>query len=444
MLLKINNLGPVKRAEFSLGKKMTVLCGVNNTGKTYVSYLLYYLFSDNQDFMLRPFVKIDYEKSKSYQITLDVITRWLESFSSYIKQNVSSIYGISFTQSNELFGDFSLEMHVSEAEFNEIISRSLKQKLFYQYNEITILKRKKSRTFNFTVNSQNPQAAKIDIDLVLSISMNLVFRRLILDCYRSFMFTVERNSIYTFKNELSLTRNELLNKIIESADRDTASRVEANRYPVAIFDSLRIANDIANISKQKGKFYELASQIESELLQGKVITSDIGDISLQIGEEAIPIHITSSIVKTLSSFVLYLKHQAIPGDVVLIDEPEMNFHPFNQIIVARLFARLSNMGIRFIISTHSDYVIRELNNLVMAGELIKGNAEYVKKMGYESSLVLAKDDMGVYNFIRRDDGVHVDSIVVSEMGFPVESIDNAIESQNAATELLYGKLMEQE
>ena len=37
---KLKNLGIIKQAEFSLGD-LTIICGENNTGKTYITYALY-------------------------------------------------------------------------------------------------------------------------------------------------------------------------------------------------------------------------------------------------------------------------------------------------------------------------------------------------------------------------------------------------------------------
>jgi predicted ATPase len=44
----------------------------------------------------------------------------------------------------------------------------------------------------------------------------------------------------------------------------------------------------------------------------------------------------------------------------MVDEPELNLHPENQRRVARLFARLINLGIKVFITTHSDYIVKEL------------------------------------------------------------------------------------
>jgi predicted ATPase len=38
--IKIKNLGVLKQAEFTLGD-MTIICGGNNTGKTYATYALF-------------------------------------------------------------------------------------------------------------------------------------------------------------------------------------------------------------------------------------------------------------------------------------------------------------------------------------------------------------------------------------------------------------------
>ena len=40
MKISVENLGVLKQAEFELGD-LTIICGSNNTGKTYATYALY-------------------------------------------------------------------------------------------------------------------------------------------------------------------------------------------------------------------------------------------------------------------------------------------------------------------------------------------------------------------------------------------------------------------
>ena len=44
MRIRLKNLGILKHAEFSLGD-LTIICGENNTGKTYATYALYGFFA---------------------------------------------------------------------------------------------------------------------------------------------------------------------------------------------------------------------------------------------------------------------------------------------------------------------------------------------------------------------------------------------------------------
>ena len=57
--------------------------------------------------------------------------------------------------------------------------------------------------------------------------------------------------------------------------------------------------------------------------------------------------------------VFYLKHVAAPGQLIIIDEPELNLHPSRQIMMARLLTMLVKFGLRVMITTHSDYIVRK-------------------------------------------------------------------------------------
>jgi len=45
MKISIKNLGPLKQAEFELGE-LTIICGYNNTGKTYATYAVFGFLSE--------------------------------------------------------------------------------------------------------------------------------------------------------------------------------------------------------------------------------------------------------------------------------------------------------------------------------------------------------------------------------------------------------------
>jgi hypothetical protein len=70
---------------------------------------------------------------------------------------------------------------------------------------------------------------------------------------------------------------------------------------------------------------------------------------------SLELNVSSSMVKELTPLVLYLKYLANPGDLIVIDEPEMNLHPVAQVQIAEFLGMLVNAGLYVLITTHSPY-----------------------------------------------------------------------------------------
>ena len=78
----------------------------------------------------------------------------------------------------------------------------------------------------------------------------------------------------------------------------------------------------------------------------------------------IPLMNTSSMVSELAPVVLYLRHVVRPGETLIIEEPESHLHPAMQVEFTRQLAAVVRAGVRVIITTHSEWVLDELANLV--------------------------------------------------------------------------------
>ena len=79
----------------------------------------------------------------------------------------------------------------------------------------------------------------------------------------------------------------------------------------------------------------------------------------------------SSMVSELAPVVLYLRHLVRSGSVLIIEEPESHLHPAMQVEFIRQLAAIVQMGIRVIVTTHSDWVLDELANIVRRSALPK-------------------------------------------------------------------------
>lgn len=452
MNIRIQNLGSIKEACINLNKRLTVFCGPNNTGKTYVSYIIYALTNNN----MRPTHFLDDELVKTFvnegRFDFDIDTqelfRFREEQVSVIKGTLDSIFGISEEKAKSYFGDLEISFTSSQEDFDEkLYNEEFQLNLFLNDLEIRVTKSPGQRMATV----ENVSVHKtITTDYVRYLSYQLV--TMIYGCLafypisNSSIFPVERNSIYTFNKELSIKRNLLIDQMQElSANKklnpwDLLEK-RSTRYPLAVRDCLEVADDLVNLQNRKSPYFEFADELENELLKGKVFVSKDGEVqysSVKAKSIKLPIHLSASIVKTLSSLTFYLRHLAKNNDLIIIDEPELNLHPDSQIILTRIFARLINKGFRLLISTHSDYIIRELNNLIMLSSATDDIAEVAQSLGYKDGEYISCNDVSAYLFNQKGRGkITVKEIPVSDVGFEVETIDKAIKSLNNSSEELF-------
>ena len=82
----------------------------------------------------------------------------------------------------------------------------------------------------------------------------------------------------------------------------------------------------------------------------------------------------------------------------MIDEPELNLHPECQRRFARLLAKLVNYGVQVFITTHSDYMIKEFNTLLMfhSRKDIDKVQKQMAKHGYQKSELLSESQIKMY------------------------------------------------
>ena len=450
----VENLGIIHTAVLDLRKPMVLLCGPNSTGKTYLSYVVNFVMSDDPTIDVPAFRDLAHHTKTGDSFMLDkaIIDVYLSKLSDYVTDNLDVVFGISKEDSKRLFAGSKIKLVLDDDDYERIKEAPLTMQLQLRAMAGNYMYQLSKATNSLVVKIDFfSDGVAVEGDITEDVA-NLLMQRyfhfaLFAPFTRSHMFTVERNSIYTFKSELAQNRTELVNKILDSSDGSTPREIveqRAKRYPWAIRTSISDANSISAIQKDESPFADVARRLENELLNGEVIADKDGEVSFKVkGNGPLPFQITSSIVKTLSSLVFYLKYQANKGDVIIIDEPEMNFHPDNQIRLARLFAYLANSGLGMVISTHSDYIIREINNLVMAEALQKRDVDVniSAEYGYDKSELLKKEDVAAYYFNMEENGkVKVEQLEVTDYGFDVASINKAIEAQNSVTNDLFDRL----
>jgi predicted ATPase len=69
--------------------------------------------------------------------------------------------------------------------------------------------------------------------------------------------------------------------------------------------------------------------------------------------------------------------------------------------MARFLGRLVNEGFKVIASTHCDYIVMEMNNLVMLTLPLEKTADLIKQYGLTHNQLLKQEQIGAYLFNKR-------------------------------------------
>ena len=188
---------------------------------------------------------------------------------------------------------------------------------------------------------------------------------------------------------------------------------------------------------------ELADVLQLETLAGQIGTRTkprgYADFAYRPHGTRQDIRLTraSSMVSELAPLVLFLSGVIRVGDTLVMEEPEAHLHPAAQTQVAVTLARLVRTGVRVVITTHSDWLLKEIGNLIREGEL----AGQTGKPTAESALssALHPSEVGIWLF--RQDGADQGS-TIQEIPFdrsegvePAEYDDVAEALYNRAADL---------
>ena len=165
---------------------------------------------------------------------------------------------------------------------------------------------------------------------------------------------------------------------------------------------------------------DLANSLERTLLRGtvRVERSQIDYPSFvyrpDSWEKDLPLMNASSMVSEIAPVVLYLRHVVRPGDLLIIEEPESHLHPEMQVTFIRQLAAAVQSGIRVLLTTHSEWVLEELANLVRLSELSQEQRKGID----DPDVALRPDQVGAWFFEPSSDQ---SGSVVREMPLDVES-----------------------
>jgi hypothetical protein len=418
MKIKVKNLGVIKQAEFELGD-LTIVCGANNSGKTYITYALFGFLETWQNLV-------------SIDISRESIEQLLSKGTAIINLNVytNNISSIIMNACKEYTNKLNRIFASPEKQFgNSIFELSLQEnfKIANNFDSKMVLNKVGTASFSGNKNSKEVIVSFIRSEQFSELSeqeiwiVNRLFAEHLEERIKNMIFTSifppvflassERTGMVVFCKELSFSRNHLLEQMSQEFEKNNDNqsgnvlgifRSRYKSYPLPIATNLEFTTNLERIFNKKSFIMDEHPDILADFIdiiggEYAVTTEDeLYYIPKQGKKVRLSMDGSSSAVRSLLDIGFYLKHEARKGDLLMIDEPELNLHPENQRRVARLIARLINIGIKVYITTHSDYIVKELNTLIMLNHDRPHLKRIAEEEGYLPTELISADRIKVY------------------------------------------------
>lgn len=448
MKIKLKNLGSIKQAEFELAD-FTIICGNNNTGKTYATYALFGFLHRWQDLLT-----VSIENNLIDTLLNEGVAKI--NLTDYLDQSIQILEEGCKKYTQSLPAVFSApESHFKEAKFEIILNEqptllhTFEMKLQFGRSEF-LLSKVKGRTELVISLLSDTIINDIPTQLIESIVSESIIKILFLNEFSNpFISSAERTGAAIFSNELNFSRNNLL-KEMHNLDKEIDPREllfkSYQNYALPVEKNVDFIRNLKKITKNNSFISENYSEILddfTDIIGGSYSVNANDELHFNPHNAKIKLTIeeSSSSVRSLLDIGFYLRHEAKKGDLLIVDEPELNLHPENQRRLARLFSRLISIGIKVFITTHSDYIVKELNTLIMLNHDDTYLKRIAKDEGYHEHELISAEQVKVYIAKKSSillDGrkrksiqkTLVEAPIDSKKGIEISSFDTAINTMN--------------
>jgi predicted ATP-dependent endonuclease of OLD family len=457
MKVQIENLGKLKKIEYEVGR-LTILCGHNNTGKTYAMYALYGLLSYAQGYedqifgggnkisreevlikkVTAVYENLDlsrflvapnrsekrlgkkWEFDRHYQIPIEEVFSLLklEAVWKIIAEHFNEIWlwdavgvknktklkSILMVERDQDILQYGLNHFLSLLDkrgFARICREKKMVNVVFNYKQkiLNIICQDKVLNSNLIFLSEELVDVIVEFGIVLA---SLVYTRTF--CNKVHISTVERSGISMFSDELTIAKNKFVTELLdnEKVTADDIRKITMNmKYATPVKDNIAFMGYECRKQTEQESFivkkYPEIIALFKQIANGRYTVDEYGTIRHypNKSKKSLTLSESSSAIRALSDLSFYLHQLAQRDDLLMIDEPELNLHPDNQRLMARLIAMLVNADIKVMMTTHSDYLVREFNTLIMMKNQKDKNPtktnKLMKKYGYDNLALLTAD-----------------------------------------------------
>ena len=461
LTVKLKNIGILKQAEFSLGD-LTLICGENNTGKTYATYALYGFLES-----WRKFIHISINDDHIHNLLTDGVLKInLAQYIEKANQMLAEACKRYPEQLDKIFAAPEGTFHNSEFHIEpntiHLQDHGFKHESKVNQEPFLITSREKgSEELVFTLvvdrKSSRGSASVFAEDAMSRIICNAIFSN---SFPKPVIFSAERTGLAIFRKELNFARSRLVEEMAQADQRADLRELlfkAYQNYPKPVEDNVNFTHQLEDIAKSKSFIVKEHPEVLDDFtnMVGGTYTITQNDQLYYIPKgtrRKLTMVESSSTARALLNLSFYLNCIAEKSDLLMVDEPELSLHPENQRRIARLFARLANIGVKVFVTTHSDYIVKELNTLIMLNHDKPHLKRVVEENGYQESELINADQVKLYvaeeqlmpleegQKRRRRGHTLVPAKIHPRFGIGVSSFDKTIDDMNRIQdEIVWGE-----
>lgn len=417
--IHIEELGPIKDADITLAPVM-IFTGASNLGKSYTNFLTYYIFNLFSGDRLKDFIRTkiteDTERLKefNFSFTTNELKAWMEEdvrrFFVYLLNYPDIPCRIQFNPTECTENEFAVRYTQDVSGIVKEVPKGLDLAMVSINNEDHYI---------YVLQSKD----KIQ-EICFLTSKYLCKKLLGREISHAYLLPPGRASLLNESYSTQAQSSKIGMYDIFLKDFDLIN----NRRMKDMQKTIRQATDAKTVKIR-------------EMINGEVNNKKEG-LVLKINEQTeLPLSAAASSIRELSPVILWMQTNDLSKDSMCIEEPEAHAHPEMQYSIADLLASCINEGALMQITTHSDYFLARLNQLIRLDKvkrnMPKAFESFCEKNGWDRNLTLDGSLVGAYYFHADDAGQTIKvERMNSENGIPFATFVKAVQEQIEWNDLL--------
>ncbi len=463
--LYVKNFGRIKEATITVSPFM-MFVGKNNTGKSYLMMLLWGIITESERFIRKDLKNLPNYPSlikalyKEFNDTDKVIIDknkqkiLLNMLNTILQKNINDLLERVFNFpihlekikiTNIIKAPFilkrQLESDLYEEEFQFIPSGNLqshridsKQKTYifeYEENESHLISSNDQKviegflTFVMTtmINDgfYNTEFSYKDLDQPIYFPAS---RTGFMQTYRAIV-----GNIFDDQMQFDFAVNERNEKIHNSLP-GTSLTLPVNNF-LSRLQKYNLSSNQQLVYKNELEF------LNKQILKGSVARDQYNQFVFKPNNSDIdyPLHVTSSLISELAPLSIFLSSNNDP-DLWIIEEVEAHLHTEMQLKIARFLFRLVNKDKAIWITTHSDTLAQQINNLLTIAQR-NDKDNLLDKLNYSEQDIIS--DLGLvhaYQFENVDDRTVITKLELGPYGFEMKTFNDTLEQLIKETDII--------